>query len=147
MPVPGARALQQGQASGVLRGGTLTQIAALLGTPWAYVSAEPTVLFLDEVNERPYRLDRLLWQLRAAGVFERVVGVVLNELPGCDEPGGSVTALDAVRHALDGFTGPIVSGVPSGHTAGAMVTLPLGVRVSLHAADDVSLSIDEAAVA
>ena len=71
----------------VLRGGTLTQIAALLGTPWAYVSAEPTVLFLDEVNERPYRLDRLLWQLRAAGVLERVVGVVLNELPGCDEPG------------------------------------------------------------
>ena len=131
----------------MLRGGTLTQIAALLGTPWAYVSAEPTVLFLDEVNERPYRLDRLLWQLRAAGVLERVVGVVLNELPGCDEPGGSVAALDAVRHALDGFTGPIVSSVPSGHTSGAMVTLPLGVRVSLHAADDVSLSIDEAAVA
>ena len=147
LPLPGARAIQRGQASGVLRGGTLTQIAALLGTPWAYVSAEPTVLFLDEVNERPYRLDRLLWQVRAAGVFARVVGVVLNELPGCDEPGGSVAALDAVRHALEGFTGPIVSGVPSGHTAGAMVTLPLGVRISLHAADDVSLSIDEAAVA
>jgi len=147
LPVPGARTIQPGQASGVLRGGTLTQIAALLGTPWAYVSAEPTVLFLDEVNERPYRIDRLLWQLRTAGVFEQVVGVVFNELPGCDEPGGTVTALDAVRHVLDGFPGPIVAGVPSGHTAGAMITLPLGVRISLHAANDVSLAIDEPAVA
>jgi muramoyltetrapeptide carboxypeptidase len=147
LPVPGARVIQPGRGDGVLRGGTLTQIAALLGTPWAYVSAEPTVLFLDEVNERPYRLDRLLWQLQAAGVFERVVGVVLNELPGCEEPGGNITAVDAVRHALGGFTGPIVAGVPSGHTAGVMITLPLGVQVSLAAADDVSLSIDEAAVA
>ena len=144
---PQAHTLQAGEAHGVLRGGTLTQIAALLGTPWAYVAAEPTILFLDEVNERPYRLDRLLWQLRAAGVFDEVTGVVLNELPGCDEPGGSVSGLDAVRHALDGFAGPIVAGVPSGHTPGVMITLPIGVQVSLNAGTDVSLSIDEPAVA
>jgi muramoyltetrapeptide carboxypeptidase len=144
---PQARTLQPGEARGVLRGGTLTQIAALLGTPWAFVAAEPTILFVDDVNERPYRLDRLLWQLRAAGVFDGVSGVVLNELPGCDEPDGSVTALDAVRHALAGFDGPIVAGVPSGHTAGVMITLPIGVQVTLHAGTDVSLSIDEPAVA
>ena len=145
--VPQAQTMHAGEARGVLRGGTLTQIAALLGTPWAYVSAEPTILFLDEVNERPYRLDRLLWQLRAARVLDDVTGVVLNELPGCDEPGGSITALDAVRHALAGFEGPIVTGVPSGHTPGVMITLPIGVEVSLHAGADVSLSIDEPAVA
>ena len=144
---PGAHALQRGEARGVLRGGTLTQLAALLGTPWAFASAEPTVLFLDEVNERPYRLDRLLWQLSAAGVFDHVTGVVLNQLPGCDEPGGGVTAIDAVRHALIAFTGPIVAGVPSGHTSDAMITLPFGVEVTLIAADDVSLTIDEPAVA
>jgi muramoyltetrapeptide carboxypeptidase len=144
---PQAHTLQPGEASGVLRGGTLTQLAAVLGTPWAHVSAEPTILFLDEVNERPYRVDRLLWQLRAAGVFDTVTGVVLNELPGCDEPGGSVTALDAVRHGLAGFHGPIVAGVPSGHTAGVMITLPIGVRVSLRAGTEVSFSIDEPAVA
>ena len=105
------------------------------------------MLFLDEVNERPYRLDRLLWQLRAAGVFERVVGVVLNELPGCDEPGGSVTALDAVRHALDGFDGTDrVRRAERAH-AGAMITCRSACESRLHAADDVSLSIDEAAVA
>jgi muramoyltetrapeptide carboxypeptidase len=131
----------------VLRGGTLTQLAALLGTPWAFAATEPTVLFLDEVNERPYRLDRLVWQLRAAGVLDRVTGVVVNQLPGCDEPGGSVTALEAVRAALTAFAGPVVTGVPSGHTLDAMITLPLGVQVTLEAATDVSLSIDEAAVA
>jgi len=144
---PQAWTLQAGEARGVLRGGTMTQIAALLGTPWAYVAAEPTILFLDEVNERPYRVDRLLWQLRAAGVFDAVTGVVLNELPGCDEPGGSVTGLDAVRHALRGFEGPIVAGVPSGHTAGVMITLPIGVQATLQAGPGVSFVIDEAAVA
>jgi len=143
---PDAAVLRQGSATGVLRGGTLTQIAALLGTPWAFAASEPTILFLDEVNERPYRLDRLLWQLLAAGVFAHVTGVVLNELPGCDEPGGAVTALDAVRHALRDFGGPIVAGVPSGHTPGPMLTLPIGVRVSVHAGQDVRLSIDEPAV-
>ena len=142
----GAVVLQPGDAQGVLRGGTLTQVAALLGTPWAFAAMEPTVLFLDDVNERPYRIDRLLWQLRAAGVFAHVRGVVLNELPGCDEPDGDVTALEAVRHALTGIAGPIVAGVRSGHTPGPMLTLPFGVHVSLHAADDVRLSIDEPAV-
>lgn len=142
-----ATVLQAGKAAGLLRGGTLTQIASLLGTPWAHTAAEPTLLFLDEVNERPYRLDRMIWQLRAAGVLARVTGIVLNELPGCDEPGGAVTAVDAVREALAGFTGPIVAGVRSGHTSGAMITLPFGVQASLEADAGVSLTIDEPAVA
>jgi muramoyltetrapeptide carboxypeptidase len=143
---PGATVVRSGRARGILRGGTLTQIAALLGTPWAWAASEDTVLFLDDVNERPYRLDRLLWQLREAGVLARVRGVVFNELPGCDEPGGAVTALDAVREALDRFDGPVVAGVPSGHTCGPMLTLPLGVHGSLTALESVTLTIDEPAV-
>jgi muramoyltetrapeptide carboxypeptidase len=138
--------LQPGTAQGVLRGGTLTQLVSLLGTPWAGTIAEPTVLFLDDVNERPYRLDRLIWQLRASGALAHVAGIVVNELPGCDEPGGAVTALDAVREAFTGFEGPIVAGVRSGHTSGAMLSLPFGVQATLTAGDDVSLTIDEPAV-
>jgi muramoyltetrapeptide carboxypeptidase len=144
---PAATVLTAGEATGVLRGGTLTQIAALLGTPWAWCAAEDTILFLDEVNERPYRLDRMLWQLQQAGVLSHVRGIVFNELPGCDEPGGAVTAIDAVRHALAHFEGPIVAGVPSGHTTSAMITLPLGVGVSLRAGHEIVLAIDEPAVA
>jgi muramoyltetrapeptide carboxypeptidase len=142
----GAQVLQPGTAQGVLRGGTLTQLVSLLGTPWAGTIAEPTVLFLDDVNERPYRLDRLIWQLRASGALAHVAGIVVNELPGCDEPGGAVTALDAVREAFTGFEGPIVAGVRSGHTSGAMLSLPFGVQATLTAGDDVSLTIDEPAV-
>jgi muramoyltetrapeptide carboxypeptidase len=144
---PAATVLAAGEATGVLRGGTLTQIAALLGTPWAWCATEDTILFLDDVNERPYRLDRMLFQLRHAGVLSHVRGIVFNELPGCDEPGGAVTAIDAVRHALAHFEGPIVANVPSGHTPGAMITLPFGVGVSLHAGDEVVIAIDEPAVA
>lgn len=144
---PTATVLAPGEAHGVLRGGTLTQLCALAGTPWAFTACEPIVLFLDEVNERPYRIDRLLWQLQHSGALASVVGIVVNELPGCDEPGGRITGFDAVRYGLAGFEGPIVAGVPSGHTAGAMLTLPFGVRCSLAAGPDVQFSIDEAAVA
>jgi len=146
IPTGPAQTLQAGEARGELRGGTLTQLVALLGTPWAHTNRGDTVLFIDEVNERPYRLDRWLWQLRQAGVFRHVRGVVLNELPGCDEPGGCIAALDAVREALDGVSGPIVAGLASGHTSGAMISLPFGVQVTLRAGADVALSIDEPAV-
>lgn len=138
--------LAPGEAHGVLRGGTLTQLASLAGTRWAFGADEPTILFLDEVNERPYRIDRLLWQLQHSGALTRVTGIVVNELPGCDEAGGGVTGLDAVRHALRHFAGPVVAGVASGHTRGAMLTLPFGVGCSLTAGDAVRLSLDEAAV-
>ncbi|WP_239488737.1 LD-carboxypeptidase [Luteitalea sp. TBR-22] len=142
----GAHVVRPGAACGILRGGTLTQIAALLGTPWAWSAAEDTLLFLDDVNERPYRLDRMLWQLRHAGVLDHVRGVIVNELPGCDEPGGTVTAVDAVREALTDFDGPVVAGIRSGHTAGAMLTLPFGVQATLEARDEPRLVIDEPAV-
>lgn len=147
VPTDTATVLRPGRASGVLRGGTLTQLAAMLGTPWGWRADEDTILFLDEVHERPYRVDRLLWQLRHAGVLAHVRGIVVNELPGCDEPGGVVTGLDAVRHALEDFSGPVAAGVRSGHTSGPMLTLPLGVRVRLDAGDRVAFAIEEAAVA
>ncbi len=55
------------------------------------------MLFLDEVAERPYRLDRMLTQLRLSGLLRRASGVVFGELPRCDEPGGSIDARTVVR--------------------------------------------------
>jgi muramoyltetrapeptide carboxypeptidase len=135
-----------GEASGILVGGTITQLAASLGTPWAFAPPDGCVLFLDEVNERPYRLDRLLTQLVQAGIVGRAGAIVLNELPGCDEPGGEVRGADAVRRVLAGFPGPIVAGFPSGHTPGATVTLPFGVRATVIARGRAALVIEEPAV-
>jgi muramoyltetrapeptide carboxypeptidase len=143
---PGLEVWRPGEASGALTGGTITQLAASLGTPWAFDPPPGCVLFLDEVNERPYRLDRLLTQLIQAGVIGRASAIVFNELPGCDEPGGLVRGADAVRRVLDGFPGPVLAGFPSGHTPGATITLPFGVRATVVALGRPALVIEEAAV-
>ena len=67
--------------AGMLIGGTLTQLTASLGTPYAFAPPDGCVLFLDEVGERPYRLDRLLTQLRLSGILARVSAIVFGELP------------------------------------------------------------------
>jgi muramoyltetrapeptide carboxypeptidase len=136
-----------GEATGRLLGGTLTQLAAACGTPYALTPWDDTILLLEDVNERPYRLDRLFQQLRLSGALSRVRGVLLGTFPGCDEPDGTVTARETLAALLDGFTGPVVFGFPTGHVAGAALTVPLGVRARLVAGAAPRLVIEEAAVA
>jgi muramoyltetrapeptide carboxypeptidase len=138
--------LAPGEAAGVLVGGTLTQLVSSLGTPYAFDPPEGCVLFLDEVAERPYRLDRMLTQLRLAGLLARVAAIVFNELPRCEEPGGAPTAQDVVRMALNDFPGPMLFGFPSGHAEGPTMTLPFGVAARVLAGDRPALVIEEAAV-
>ncbi len=138
--------LAPGEAEGTLYGGTLTQLLASLSTPYAFNPPEACVLFLEDVNERPYKLDRMLMQLRLSGILERARAVVFGEMRGCDEPGGSPTARDAIANALAGFPGPVLFGFPSGHTTGPCWTLPLGVRTRVIASGRPRLVIEEAAV-
>ena len=125
----------------------LTQIAASLGTPYAFQPSSPYVLFLEDQGERPYRLDRCLTQLRLGGVLEAASAIVLGEFPHCDEPGGKLTARAGLVDLLDEFPGPILFGFPSGHTSGVGLTLPLGVRVRVIADAQPRLIIEESAVA
>ena len=142
----GVEVLKGGEARGVLVGGTLTQLVASLGTPFAFDPEPGCVLFLDDVAERPYRLDRMLTQLRLSGILSRASAVVFNALPKCDEPGGSPTAKDTVRQVLADFPGPILYGLASGHTDGPTLTLPFGVESRVLAAARPALVIEEAAV-
>jgi muramoyltetrapeptide carboxypeptidase len=139
--------LRAGDASGILVGGTLTQLVASLGTPYAFDPPPAHVLFLDEVGERPYRIDRMLTQLRLSGLLARAAAVVFGELPGCDEPGDSgPLARTVVADLLKDFPGPVLFGLPSGHTAGACMTLPFGVRARVVAGGAPALVIEESAV-
>lgn len=141
------RTLKAGVARGPVVGGTLSMLAATMGTPFAFAPPPGAILFLEDVNERPYRLDRLLTQLRLAGVFSRASGVVFGQLPGCDEPGGAVAGEWAIESVLGGFPGPVVAGLPSGHTTGPALTIPLGVGARLTAAGGAaSLVFEEPAV-
>jgi muramoyltetrapeptide carboxypeptidase len=146
VPLDGVESLAAGEARGRLVGGTLTQLVASLGTPFAFDPPLGCVLFLDDVAERPYRLDRMLTQLRLSGILSRAAGIVFNALPRCDEPGGSPTARDTVRLVLADFPGPILYGLPSGHTDGPTLTLPFGVTVRVVSGANPSFIIEEAAV-
>lgn len=137
--------LKNGAARGPLFGGNLTQLAATLGTPYAFDPPPGCVLFLEDVNERPYRLDRMLTQLQQAGILSRAAGLVFGEMPGCDEPDGSVRAIDAVARCLREFAGPVAWGLSAGHAARPAVSLPLGVPVSLACGRRALLTVEESA--
>ena len=142
----GLAVVRGGEAVGPLFGGTITQLAASLGTPYAFDPPAGCVLFLEDVNERPYRLDRLLTQLRLAGILGRARALVFGEMRGCDEANGQPCALDVIRGLAGDCEGPIVAGFPSGHTAGPSWTLPLGVRVRIVTAPHAAVVVEESPV-
>lgn len=138
--------VRPGRAAGLLIGGTMTQLAGSLGTPYAFDPPEGCVLFLDEVAERPYRIDRLYTQLKLAGIIGRAGALVFNELPRCEEPSGAPPIRDVVTDLTRDFRGPVLFGLPSGHTPGASLTLPFGLTARIDTADAPALFIDESAV-
>lgn len=146
LTAPGVETVRPGEAAGVLVGGTLTQILASLGTPFAFEPPAGYVLFLDEVGERPYRLDRMVTQLKQTGLLSRASAVVIGELPKCDEPGGDPTARAVMRELFADFPGPVLIGFPSGHTVSPAMTLPFGVSSRVVATATPRLVIEEAAV-
>ncbi|TDB86644.1 LD-carboxypeptidase [Actinomadura sp. KC216] len=110
--LPGTRALRPGRAEGPLTGGTLSLLTALLGTPYAPPPAAGRVVFLEDVTEAPYRVDRMLVQLLQAGWFDGAAGIALGSWRDCGDP----AELDAVLAARLGPLGvPILAGVPAGH--------------------------------
>ena len=143
---PALEVFRSGEASGVLAGGNLTQLAASIGTPFAFDPPPGAVLLLEDVNERPYRLDRLWTQLRLARIIERASAIVFGEFPGCDEPDGDLRSRDTLARLVRAFPGPVLFGFPSGHTSGAAMTLPLGVRARVVTGAEPALVIEEAAV-
>ena len=138
--------LRGGEAEGMLIGGTMTQLAGSLGTPFAFVPPPGAVLFFDEVAERPYRVDRLFTQLAQAGVIARASALVFGEMPRCDEPGSGPRIRDVIRELTANFPGPVLFGMPSGHTNGATLTLPFGVRARVVTSGTPALVIEESAV-
>ncbi len=142
--------LKQGEASGPLFGGTLTQIASSMGTPYAFEAPAGSVLFLEDVGERPYRLRRTLTQLRLGGRFARVSAIVFGQMPGCDEPGGladAPTARSVIADFLADFGGPVLFGFPSGHASAPLISLPFGVHARVVGSARPALVLEESAAA
>ncbi len=135
--------LTEGVAEGPLLGGNLSVLTRLLGTPYL-PPLDGAILLLEDVGERPYRLDRMWTHLALAGAFERVAGLALGEFTDCEERDAEYGSAD-VLGALAAETGlPCVSGLPMGHGA-VNLPVPLGCRVRLDA-NAGSLTFLEAAV-
>jgi muramoyltetrapeptide carboxypeptidase len=145
-PEGGLRALKPGTARGILYGGCLSILVSLLGTPWE-PATEEKLLFIEDTGAKPYQVDRMLWQLRAAGKFEGVRGVIFGEMLDCTSPGAPPDLLEQViLRAFEGSDVPIAFGLRSGHVSRGNVTLTFGVEAELRAGDDVALNILEPAV-
>lgn len=104
-----------GRAEGRLVGGSLSLLAASLGTPWE-PATRGAILLLEEIGERPYAIDRMLHQLAAAGKLDGLAGVGVGALVGCTDPKRAEPTAEAVlREALGRRALPLVLGLPFGH--------------------------------
>lgn len=132
--------------SGTLYGGCLSILVSLLGTPWE-PDTRGKLLFIEDVGAKPYQIDRMLWQLRAAGKLDAVRGIIFGEMLDCTSPGAAPDLLEnTILSALHGFEGPITIGLRSGHVSRENVTLTFGVHAELTCNGAPRLSLLEPAV-
>ncbi len=121
------RTFRGGKASGRLLGGNLTVLSTLMGTPWL-PDFGGAILFLEDVDEPPYRVDRMLTQLALAGVLGKVAGVVFGQCTGCGPAGpsyGGFTLSEVLQQHLAPLGIPAFQGAAFGHVANQF-SLPIG---------------------
>lgn len=137
--------INPGQAEGQLVGGNLMLIASSLGTPWE-INTKGRIIFIEEIGERTYCVDRMLTQLRLAGKFEDCAGVVFGDFADCpvEYPEYGLTLEEIIRDVVAPCGKPVFAGLRCGHCT-PKLTLPLGVRCCMDA-DVCTLSVLESAV-
>jgi muramoyltetrapeptide carboxypeptidase len=142
----GTEALIEGDAQGMFHGGCLSILVASLGTKHE-IRTEDTILFMEDVGTKPYQIDRMLMQMKFAGKFESVRGIVFGPMQDCIQPGGQDYTLQQVITRVIGDLGiPIAYGLRSGHVASRNIMLPLGIAAKLSVrAGDVALEFCESA--
>ena len=136
--------LSPGKATGRLAGGNLTMIASLMGTPYELDTAG-AIVFMEDIREDIYRIDRMLTQLALAGKFDAAAGIVFGRCTECGTGRGSAFSLeDVLRDRFGALGKPAISGLAFGHIE-QKLTLPVGVSATLDA-DAGTLTLNEAAV-
>ena len=130
-----------GTADGTLYGGCLSLLCASLGTPYE-IETRGTILFIEDLAEPAFRIDRMLMQLKLAGKLAEVRGIIFGEMLQCGPwDSGDYTLQQVIQRVVSGLGVPVASGLKSGHVSRDNFTLPLGVHVALSAGDTVRLGI------
>lgn len=121
-----------GKASGKLLGGNLTVMTAMFGSEFL-PEWEGSILFVEEVGEEIYRVDRMLTQLRLAGVFDKINGFIFGKCVGCEaEEGPHFTLKEIINQHLAEFNIPTYIGANIGHIDD-MITVPVGLNAEIDA--------------
>ena len=144
LPWGRAKFLHRGSTEGILRGGCLSLVAALAGTPFA-VRFEGAIAVLEDIAVKPYQIERMLRQLRMSGLLDGVRGIVFGEMPDCfQHPEQGYTLEELLRRLTEPFGVPTAIGFATGHTAGSRCrTIPFEVRARM---DEDGLTLLEGAV-
>jgi len=145
-PESGVRSLIGGEASGPITGGCLSVAVTTLGTPWE-IDTAGKILFLEDVNERPFRIDRMLMHLMFADKFWNVRAVVFGQMKGCQSAEGEEPLQEMILRILHPLGVPVVFGFPSGHVDAGNLTLPFGVPSELSSSSSgVRLRVEAATI-
>jgi muramoyltetrapeptide carboxypeptidase len=140
--VRGVTTLKGGSAEGVVTGGCLSLVCQTIGTPYE-IDTDGAIVFLEDINEPPYRIDRMLTYLKQLGKFDAARAVIFGLMPDCHpSPHESYGLQDVIRDVLGDLPCPILADFPSGH-GGTNLTLPFGVRAAV---DGPTLTILDAPV-
>jgi muramoyltetrapeptide carboxypeptidase len=138
-PTDGTKPLRAGRAEGRLIGGCLSVVVAAIGTK-NEIDTRDSILILEDVDEKPYRIDRMITQLKQAGKFDGVRGVVFGEMLNClQHESQGYTLEEVLMDLLSDFAFPILYGFPTGHTSRPNVIVPFGVRARLDLASSAPL--------
>jgi muramoyltetrapeptide carboxypeptidase len=136
--------LAAGTAEGILYGGCLSLLCASLGTPFE-ICTKGTILFVEDLNEPPFRIDRMLMHLKLAGKLEGVQGIIFGEMRKCEQRGAEdYTLQQVVMGVLGDLHVPIAFGLKSGHVSSRNFTLPFGVHAKLNVGKGIVLEYEPA---
>lgn len=122
--------INSGRAKGKLVGGNLTTLVSTLGTKYD-IDYNGKILFLEDIGEKTYRIDRLLNHLKKYGVFSKIKGLILGDFKNCDKSSPEDMSLEEVfEDYFKKLTIPVIKNIQSGH-CDSMVTLPLGAMCEI----------------
>jgi muramoyltetrapeptide carboxypeptidase len=108
----------KGETIGTLFGGNLAVFYSLLSTSYITIPHDG-ILFIEDIDERPYQIDRMLWTLKFSGVFGRIKGLLVGNFTGCAEgPLMFRSIYESIRSAVEKYEIPVAFSFPVGHTAG-----------------------------
>lgn len=133
--------IHSGNAKGKIFGGNLTMICSMFGTGYN-INFDKKIIFIEDIDEEPYRIDRMLNQLRLAGVFKRAAGIIIGQFTNCDarDLKLSLTLEEVFKNYFCHLNIPVYCGLPAGHDI-SKATIPLGISVEIK--DDKLIFLEE----